>query len=41
MKRKGYLFEQICSLENLDAAERNASKGKRKRKEVTAFEADL
>lgn len=41
MKRKGYLFEQICSLPNLLSAETNASKHKRKRKEVLEFEADL
>lgn len=41
MKRKGYLFEQICSMPNLLLAASNASTGKRKRKEVTEFEADL
>lgn len=41
MKRKGYLFEQICSMENLLLAFHNASNGKRKRDEVKRFEADL
>lgn len=41
MKRKGYLFEQICSMPNLLEAASNAAKGKRKRKEVVEFEADL
>lgn len=41
MKRKGYLFEQICSMENLLQAAHNAGKGKRKRDEVKRFEADL
>lgn len=41
MKRKGYLFERICSMENLLQAFHNASNGKRKRDEVKRFEADL
>lgn len=41
MKRKGYLFEQIRSMENLLQAFHNASNGKRKRDEVKRFEADL
>lgn len=34
MKRVGNLFEQVCSLENLEAAILNASKNKRKRRRV-------
>ena len=41
MKRKGYLFEQICSVPNLLEAHFNASRKKRKRSEVIAFESDL
>lgn len=41
MKRIGYLFGDICTLENLYLAHLNASKGKRNRKEVQRFEADL
>ncbi len=41
MKRKGFLFERICSMQNLLLAFYNASKGKTKRDEVTKFEADL
>ena len=41
MKRKGFLFEQICSYQNLLLATYNASKGKRQRDEVIKFEADL
>lgn len=41
MKRKGYLFERICSMENLLQAFQNANNGKRKRDEVKRFEADL
>lgn len=41
MKRKGYLFERICSMENLLQAFQNASNGKRKRDEVKRFEAAL
>lgn len=41
MKRKGYLYEQICSTENLLQAAHNAGKGKRQRDEVKRFEADL
>lgn len=29
MKRKGYLFERICSMENLLQAFQNASNGKK------------
>lgn len=41
MKRKGYLFEQICSVPNLLEAHFNASRKKRKRSEVIAFESGL
>ena len=41
MKREGYLFERICSMENLIEAARNAAKGKRKRREVVEFETEL
>lgn len=41
MKRYGYLFERIASLDNLREAAFNAAKGKRKRDEVQAFFADL
>lgn len=41
MKRKGYLFEQICSMENLLQAAYNAAIGKRERDEVKRFEVDL
>ena len=41
MKRKGYLFEHICSVPNLLEAHFNASRMKRKRDEVVAFEKDL
>lgn len=41
MKRIGYLFGDICTLENLYLAHLNASKGKRNRKEVQRFGADL
>lgn len=41
MKRYGYLFERICSLDNLRAAAYNAAHGKRRRDEVQAFFADL
>lgn len=41
MKRKGYLFEQICSMDNLLQAAHNAGKGKRQRDEVKRFEAEL
>ena len=41
MKRKGFIFEQLCSMENLLLAAYNASKGKRKRDEVIKFEANL
>ena len=29
MKRKGYIFEEICNLENLTAAAKEAAKGKK------------
>lgn len=41
MKRYGYLFERICSLDNLRAAACNAAQGKRRRDEVQKFFADL
>ena len=41
MRRKGFLFEQICSYQNLLLATYNASKGKKQRDEVIKFEADL
>lgn len=41
MKRKGYLFGRICSMENLLLAFYNAANGKRKRDEVIVFEAKL
>lgn len=37
MKRYGYLFERICSLDNLRAAACNAAQGKRRRDEVQKF----
>lgn len=37
MKRHGNLFEEFCSLENLDRAERKARKGKANRPEVREF----
>lgn len=41
MKRYGYLFETVASIENLRLAEECASRGKRSRSDVVAFEADL
>lgn len=41
MKRIGYLYTRICSFENIHAAWRKARKGKRRKVEVMAFEADL
>ncbi len=41
MKRYGYLFDRICSIDNLRAAAHNAAHGKRKRDEVQKFFADL
>lgn len=41
MKRIGCLFGDICKLENPYLAHVNASKGKRNRKEVQRFEADV
>lgn len=41
MKRYGYLFERICSLENLRQAAYGAAKRKRRRKEVRAFFSNL
>jgi retron-type reverse transcriptase len=41
MKRKGYLFEQICSMPNLLLAAHNAGQGKRQRDEVVEFEKNL
>lgn len=40
-KRARYLFEKICSFENLLAAFYAARKGKRKKRNVAAFEANL
>lgn len=37
MKRYGYLFERICSLDNLRVAAYNAAQGKRRRDEVQKF----
>lgn len=41
MKRKGFLYGQVCSYQNLLLAAYNAGKGKRLRDEVMKFEADL
>lgn len=41
MKRKGYLYEQICSMPNLLLAAHNAGQGKRQRGEVLEFEKNL
>ena len=41
MKRKGFLFEQVCSMENLLLASYNAGRGKRNREEVKEFEEHL
>ena len=41
MRRKGYLFEQICSMPNLLLAAHNAGQGKRQREEVVEFEKNL
>ena len=41
MKRYGYLFETVASIENLRLAEECASRGKRSRKDVVEFEANL
>ena len=41
MKRHGYLFEQICSLDNLLLAAQNAAKGKHRRDEVKQFFSEL
>lgn len=41
MKRHGYLFEQICSLDNLLLAAHNAAKGKHRRDEVKQFFSEL
>lgn len=41
MKRHGYLFERICSHENLRRAAYEAARGKMKRKEVQEFFANL
>lgn len=40
MKREGYLFEKICSVENLRKAEKNARRGKSKQKGVRLFDLD-
>lgn len=41
MKRHGYLFERICSLDNLRQAAYGAAKRKRRRREVRAFFSNL
>ena len=41
MKRHGYLFEHICSLDNLLLAAHNAAKGKHRRDEVKQFFSEL
>lgn len=41
MKRKGYLFEKICDMDNLRLAEVNAGHGKGSRQEVAQFRANL
>lgn len=41
MKRHGNLHARICAIENLRAAAYNAAKGKRNRREVRAFFANL
>lgn len=38
MKRKGYLFEKVISLENLILAEKNAKKGKTRKKDIIDHE---
>lgn len=40
MKRFGNLYDKIISMENLDLAERNARKGKGRRKDVAEFDKD-
>ena len=37
MKRKGYIFDKIVEMQNLEVASRYASKGKRKRNDVKRF----
>lgn len=41
MKRKGYLFDKVCDLDNLRRAEANAGTGKGSRNEVKHFRANL
>ena len=41
VKRRGFLFEEIASFENLHAAYWGAAKGKRKRDDVAGFERSL
>ena len=41
MKRYGYLFARICAIDNLRLAAYNAGRGKRNRREVRAFFANL
>ena len=41
MKRIGYLFENVCDIENIRLAEINAGAGKGSRKEVAQFRANL
>ena len=40
MKRKGNLYKEICSTENLDIAEQNARRGKANKKSVRDFNAE-
>ena len=40
MKRKGNLYKEICSVENLELAERNARKGKTNKRSVLEFNAE-
>ena len=41
VKRRGYLFDKICSMENLELAFKNAKKGKGWYKEVKVVESNL
>jgi hypothetical protein len=38
MKRVGYLFKNICSIDNLELADTKARKGKRNRRDVIAHD---
>jgi len=40
MKREGYLFNKICSIDNLILAERKARRGKSKQSGVKEFDLD-